>query len=102
MDKSLIAKNHMLGKQTIIAYAHDLTVIALTDSYASPLAAHSHLVVIMPIEGHYFGNNAASWYIFAEGLLAVVAQCLGDKSIEAIKRREQLIREFGIAQKANI
>lgn len=85
-----------------IAYEHGLSVIALTDSYASPLAAHSHHVVIMPIEGHYFGNNVASWFIFAEGLLAVVAQSLGEKSIKAIKHREKLIKEFGIAQKAKI
>ena len=85
-----------------IAYEHGLRVIALTDSYASPLAAHAHHVVIMPIEGHYFGNNVASWFIFAEGLLDVVAHHLGEKSIKAIKRREQLIKEFGIAQKANI
>ena len=85
-----------------IAYEHGLNVIALTDSYASPLAAHAHHVVIMPIEGHYFGNNVASWFIFAEGLLDVVAHYLGEKSIKAIKRRELLIKEFGIAQKAKI
>ena len=85
-----------------IAYEHGLGVIALTDSYASPLATHAHHVVIMPIEGHYFGNNVASWFIFAEGLLDVVAHYLGEKSIKAIKRRELLIKEFGIAQKAKI
>ncbi len=85
-----------------IAFEHGLSVIALTDSYASPLATHAHHVVIMPIEGHYFGNNVASWFIFAEGLLDVVAHYLGEKSIKAIKRREQLIKEFGIAQKAKI
>ena len=80
-----------------IAAAHGLRIVAITDSYASPLATAAEQILITPTGGTFFGNSTAACLILAEGLLAMVARALGAKAVEALKKREKLIEELGIA-----
>lgn len=79
------------------AAAHNLHVIAITDSSASPLAASANQTFITPTRGTFFSNSMAACLILAEGLLALVAQRLGKEAVAALKRRELFIDELGIA-----
>ncbi len=80
-----------------IAAAHGMRIIALTDSYASPFAKYAKQVFITPTGGVFFGNSTAACLIFAEGLMALVARALGQHSVQALKRREALIDQLGVA-----
>ncbi len=80
-----------------IAAAHGMRIIALTDSYASPFAKYAEQVFITPTGGVFFGNSTAACLIFAEGLMALVARTLGQHSVQALKRREALIDQLGVA-----
>ncbi len=80
-----------------IAAAHGLYVITVTDSHASPLAAFANQSFITPTGGSFFSNSMAACLILAEGLLALVARRLGQDAVEALKRREVLIDQLGVA-----
>jgi DNA-binding MurR/RpiR family transcriptional regulator len=80
-----------------IAAAHGIHNIAITDSYGSPLAACANETFITPTGGTFFSNSTAASLILAEGLLALVARSLGDEALEALRRRETLIDELGVA-----
>lgn len=73
-----------------------LTVIALTDHRASPLAASARHAFFIPHASAFFSNSMGAYLIFCEGLLNLVAAHLGKKSLEALERREQFIAELGI------
>ena len=80
-----------------IAASHGIKVIAITDSYASPLASSAQQVFIAPTRGTFFSNSTTGCIILAEGLLAMVARKLGDSAISALKHQELLIDELGVA-----
>jgi DNA-binding MurR/RpiR family transcriptional regulator len=80
-----------------IAAAHGLHIVAVTDSYGSPLAACANEIFITPTGGTFFSNSMAASLILAEGLLALVARQLGGKALEALRDREVLIDELGVA-----
>ncbi len=79
-----------------IAAAHGMSVIAITDSSASPLAAPATHTFITPVGGSFFSNSMASSLVLAEGLLTLVAQRLEDRGLEALKHREALISELNV------
>ncbi len=80
-----------------IAASHGLRIIAITDSYASPLATAAEQSLIIRTDGRYFGNSMASAVILAEGVLALVASKLGQEAIKALRKREMLFDELGVA-----
>ncbi len=80
-----------------IAAAHGIHIIAITDSYGSPLAACANETFITPTGGTFFSNSTAASLILAEGLLALVARSLRNEALEALRRRETLIDELGVA-----
>lgn len=71
-------------------------LIAITDSYAAPLARHATHVFVAPAGGHFFSNSMAAALVLVEGLLAVTAQRLGDEAVRALELRESLIRDLGV------
>ncbi|MQM37446.1 HTH-type transcriptional regulator MurR [wastewater metagenome] len=66
-------------------------VIAITDSYASPLAAQARHTFVAPATGLFFSNSMGAALILIEGLLALVARALGDDALTALQARERLI-----------
>lgn len=84
-----------------LASHHKLRIIAITDSYASPLAAPAETVLITPAGGRFFGNSTAACVILIEALLAMTAAELGQSAVEALKKHERIIDELGVALNRN-
>lgn len=74
-----------------MAHERGVPLIAITDSFASPLAGFAAHSFIAPTGGHFFSNSLAGVLVLLEGLMTVVARCLGDSALEALRAREALI-----------
>ncbi|HTJ92078.1 MAG TPA: MurR/RpiR family transcriptional regulator [Pararobbsia sp.] len=73
-----------------------MTVIAITDTLASPLVPPARHAFLIPHESSFFSNSMGAYLIFSEGLLNLVATHLGKRSLQALTRRERLITALGI------
>lgn len=98
----LIALGHapytrMTVDACVLASRYDLRIIAITDSFASPLAGPAETVLITPAGGRFFGNSTAACVILVETLLTMTAAELGQGAVDALKKRERVIDELGIA-----
>jgi len=80
-----------------IAHKHHIPIVAITDSLDSPLTMHARHHLLIPTESHFYSNSMAAAFAMAEGLLAMVAQNMGKSTLETLKKREQIIEEFGIS-----
>ncbi|SAK88694.1 RpiR family transcriptional regulator [Caballeronia temeraria] len=72
------------------------TVIAITDTLASPLVPPARHAFLVPHESSFFSNSIGAYFVFCEGLLNLVAAHLGKRSLQALERRERLIAALGI------
>jgi len=79
-----------------IATGRDIPVIAITDSYASPLAGQATHTFIAPAGGHFFSNSMGGALVLIQALSALVARELGDDALAALHEREALIAELGV------
>jgi DNA-binding MurR/RpiR family transcriptional regulator len=68
-----------------------LTVIAVTDTRASPLVPPARYAFFIPHESSFFSNSMGAYLIFCEGLLNLVATHLGKGALQALARRERFI-----------
>ncbi len=73
-----------------------LSVIALTDTLASPLVPPADHVFLIAHESSFFSNSMGAYLVFCEGLLNLVATQLGKRSLQALERRERLITALDI------
>jgi len=73
-----------------------ITIIAITDSHASPFLAIADHQFVAPTTGSFFSNSMAAAIVAIEGLLTVVARRMGDQALSALKRHEKLIEAFDI------
>jgi len=73
-----------------------MRVVALTDSQASPLAQIADPVFVCETGGRFFGNSTAALFVVVEALLSVVAEKMGARSLQQLRRREALISEMGV------
>ncbi|MFC6309090.1 MurR/RpiR family transcriptional regulator [Paraburkholderia dipogonis] len=80
----------------IAAKEAGLEVIAITDTLASPLVPPARHAFLVPHESSFFSNSMGAYLVFCEGLLNLVAAHLGTRSLQALERRERLIRTLGI------
>ncbi|MFX1765656.1 MurR/RpiR family transcriptional regulator [Paraburkholderia sp. A1RI-2L] len=80
----------------VAAAAAGMTVIAITDTLASPLVPPARHTFLIPHESSFFSNSMGAYLIFCEGLLNLVATHLGKQSLQALARRERLITALGI------
>ncbi len=78
------------------AAAQGMRVIALTDSHGSPLAAVAAETFVCETGGSFFGNSTAALFVVAEALLTVMAEKMGARSLQQLRRREALISEMGV------
>ncbi len=78
------------------AVSQGMEVIALTDSHASPLAAVARHAFVCDTGGSYYGNSTAALFVVAEILLTTVAERLGARTVQQLRRREALISELGV------
>ncbi len=78
------------------AAAEGMEVIALTDARVAPLAAVARHTFVCDTGGSYFGNSTAALFVVAEILLSTVAERLGARTVQQLRRREALISELGV------
>ncbi|WP_114416478.1 MurR/RpiR family transcriptional regulator [Marinospirillum perlucidum] len=76
-----------------IAANQGMQVVAITDSHGSPLAAEASLTFVAPASGTWYSNSMASFLVFIEGLMAMVAGRLGRQGLASLRRHEMLIDE---------
>lgn len=79
-----------------VAAQHGITVIALTDSHASPLSASAAHSFVTPTGGAFFSNCMASAVVLVEVLLSSVARHLDQQAVTALKRYESFIEELNV------
>lgn len=73
-----------------------LTVIAITDTRASPLVPPARHAFFIPHKSSFFSNSMGAYVVFCEGLLNLVATQLGKKALQALERREHFITDLAI------
>ena len=73
-----------------------LTVIAITDTRASPLVPPARYAFFIPHKSSFFSNSMGAYVVFCEGLLNLVATQLGKKALQALERREHFITDLDI------
>ncbi|WP_048648899.1 MurR/RpiR family transcriptional regulator [Nitratireductor soli] len=79
-----------------IAAANGQTVIAITDSRASPLVRPAEHAFFIPHASSFYSNSMGAYIVFCEALLNLVARELGDKALNSLAGRERLIAEMNI------
>ena len=57
----------------------ELSVIALTDTLASPPVPPADRAFVIPHESGFFSNSMSAYLVFSEGLLNLVATRLGKR-----------------------
>lgn len=77
-----------------IAREQGIEVVAITDTYSSPLAACAKHTLITPTTGSFFSNSMASSLVLIEILLSLTAQKLGASAVESLKHYELLIGQM--------
>ncbi|MCG5077654.1 MurR/RpiR family transcriptional regulator [Paraburkholderia tagetis] len=85
-----------VAEAAVAAANAGMTVIAITDTLASPLVPPARHTFLIPHESSFFSNSMGAYLIFCEGLLNLVATHLGKQSLQALARRERLITALGI------
>ncbi|MDO9600095.1 MAG: MurR/RpiR family transcriptional regulator [Azoarcus sp.] len=79
-----------------VAAGAGIALIAITDSRASPLAAHGGETFFIPHASSFISNSLAAHVVFCEGLINLVARELGDKALKALARHERFIEGLHI------
>jgi DNA-binding MurR/RpiR family transcriptional regulator len=85
-----------VAQAAVAAAEAGMTVIAITDTLASPLVPPARHTFLIPHESSFFSNSMGAYLIFCEGLLNLVATHLGKQSLQALARRERMITTLGI------
>lgn len=85
-----------VAEAAVAAANAGLTVIAITDTRASPLVPPARHAFFIPHESSFFSNSMGAYLVFCEGLLNLVATRLGAKALTALARRERFITDLRI------
>ena len=93
---SVAPYTHSVADAAVAAAEAGLTVIAVTDTRASPLVAPARHSFFIPHESSFFSNSMGAYVVFCEGLLNLVATHLGKSALQALERRERFITCLGI------
>ncbi len=87
-------RNTIIAAQ--LAQEQGITIIAITDSYSSPLAECAAHTFVTPTSGTFFSNNMGSSLVLIEVLLSLLAQRLGDSALRSLRHYERLINEMQV------
>ncbi len=69
-------------------------IIAITDSHLSPLNQWADISLMSPTDSQFYSNSFCGMVCLIETLLTLTAKALGNKAIDNLKAREQLISEL--------
>lgn len=79
-----------------LARQYGITVIAITDYRASPLAANADLAFFVPHQSSFISNSMGAYIVFCESLINLVAKELGSKALRSLERQEQFIAHLRV------
>ena len=79
-----------------MAKEKNVTLVTMTDTYSSPLAAETENNLIISTKGDYFFSPITAAIIYIEGLLSEVVKALGNKAIRKLKDAERLLDKLEI------
>lgn len=79
-----------------VAQRQGITVIAITDYRASPLAAHADIAFFVPHQSSFISNSIGAYVVFCESLINLVAKELGAKALRSLERQEQFIAHLRV------
>jgi DNA-binding MurR/RpiR family transcriptional regulator len=71
------------------------TVVAITDSLASPIARHASKIILVPTDTPSFLQTMTPAFVVVECLAALVAAKRGKAAVKAIARSEDHLDRFG-------
>jgi DNA-binding MurR/RpiR family transcriptional regulator len=71
------------------------TIIALTDSYASPLARNANATIVFSVQSPSFFPSIVSGIAAAEALVELLASRGGERAVRRIEHAEQQLFELG-------
>jgi DNA-binding MurR/RpiR family transcriptional regulator len=61
-------------------------ILAITDSFSSPLAMQADIALLAPFESSSYFNSTIAMYGITNALLVETAQALGDKGVQELER----------------
>lgn len=79
-----------------IAKQQECVICSFTDSKLSPLLRYAQHSIKIPTDGDYFINSLSATNVFVEGVLSMVLMELKEKSVNKLKRHEQLLQQSNI------
>lgn len=79
-----------------VAREYGITVVAITDYRASPLAANADAAFFVPHQSSFISNSIGAYVVFCEALINLVAKELGDKALRSLERQEQFISHLRV------
>ena len=79
-----------------VAREYGITVVAITDYRASPLAANADAAIFVPHQSSFISNSIGAYVVFCEALINLVAKELGDKALRSLERQEQFISHLRV------
>ncbi|MBP6020877.1 MAG: MurR/RpiR family transcriptional regulator [Burkholderiaceae bacterium] len=79
-----------------VAQLAGITVVAITDTRASPLAAHARHAFFIPHQSSFISNSMGAYVVFCEGLINLVAKALDEKALRTLERHEHFIDALNI------
>ncbi|MBW2062456.1 MAG: MurR/RpiR family transcriptional regulator [Deltaproteobacteria bacterium] len=99
-DLVFIITLHPYTTDTVTACAaireRGIKIIALTDSYGSPVVSQEEHTFIVSSEGPFYFNGIVASVVFLESLLTMVARDLGKKAVKELKLREKLFTDLNV------
>lgn len=91
---SVAPYSRSVAETAAVARQHGITVIAITDYRASPLAGYADLAFFVPHQSSFISNSIGAYIVFCESLINLVAKELGDKALHSLERQEQFIADL--------
>lgn len=85
-----------VAEAALVAREYGITVVAITDYRASPLAANADAAFFVPHQSSFISNSIGAYVVFCEALINLVARELGDKALRSLERQEQFISHLRV------
>ena len=76
------------------AKAIEVPLLAITDSFHSPLAQLANIHLLAETQSRFYTNSMVSTVFLMETLLIEVAKRLGKRAVERLRKREELISKL--------
>lgn len=93
---SVAPYSRSVAETAVVAQQYGITVVAITDYRASPLAATADFAFFVPHQSSFISNSIGAYIVFCESLINLVAKELGAKALRSLERQEQFIAHMRV------